>query len=92
LHRSLIVWTSSSSSCGLSLGPGDGYLLGGSSLIGELLLPPVLLADPPLYGEVFFNGEVFPLPAVLLADEALGGDPPTDGDGKALLTNSANSV
>lgn len=83
-----MVCTSSSSSCGLSLGPGDGYLLGGGDLAGELLP-----TDPPLAGEVFFNGEVEP--AVLLAEEALGGDGLGNGGagaGYALLTNSANSL
>lgn len=69
LQRSFKVWISSSSSCGLSLGPGDP--LAGDPLAGELILPPpVLLADDLLAGEVFFKGDEY-VPA-LLADEALG--------------------
>ena len=80
------MWTSSSSSCGLSLGPGE-------PLIGDDYLAAVLLADDCLAGDappLVFNGEVFPLAAPdLPADVALAGDPPPPAP---LLTNSANSV
>ena len=81
------MWTSSSSSCGLSLGPGD-------PLTGDPPpLPPVLLADDCLTGEDYLNGEAAPpLPPVLLADEALAGDLDAPPPPAPLLTNSANSV
>jgi hypothetical protein len=91
VQRSLRVWTSSSSSCGLSLGPGD-------PLTGDPPpLPPVLLADDCLAGEpLYLNGEAAPpLPPVLLADEALAGDlvaAPPPPPPAPLLTNSANSL
>ena len=88
------MWTSSSSSCGLSLGPGDP--LTGDPLTGDPPpLPPVLLADDCLTGEDYLNGEAAPpLPPVLLADEALAGDldAPPPPPPAPLLTNSANSV
>ena len=95
MQRSFKVWISSSSSCGLSLGPGDP--LAGDPLTGDPPLPPpVLLADDCLAGEVFFNGEVYP-PPLLLADEALplGGEeviPPPPPPPTPLLMKSENSL
>ena len=86
LQRSFKALISSSSALGISLGPGE-------PLTGDPPLAPDLAADDPLAGEVFFNGEVYPL--VLLADEALplGGEdgaaeaPPAPG-----LMKAANSL
>jgi hypothetical protein len=86
LQRSFKEWINSSSSLGLSLGPGDP--LGGEALAGD----EYLAAELDLPADDYFNGDVYPL--VLLADLGLAGEPPPPllGVGKALLTKSANSL